>query len=185
MASRTGRPRAVSAHTLEEAASELFLERGYVHTSIDDIAARAGISRATFFNYFAQKSDLLFVSVDAALDQLEQRLDEGMGLREAIAHVADSVACTEVPLVVTQAEAMGALEDAVDAGPARVARLRLLVATEVDQPVWQWAVAGAIAEAAKAWALGPHSGGGLRDAIAGALAALTKPPHSLPTIELL
>lgn len=185
MASRTGRPRAVSAHTLEEAASELFLERGYVHTSIDDIAARAGISRATFFNYFAQKSDLLFVSVDAALDALERVVNEGMELGDALSQVADSVARSEVPLVVTQAEAMGALDDAVDAAPARIARLRAIVASHIDQPVWQWAVAGAIAEGAKAWVLGPHSGGELREAIAEALADLTAPPHWLPTIKLL
>ena len=184
MASRTGRPRAVSAHTLEEAASELFLERGYAHTSVDDIAARAGISRATLFNYFAQKSDLLFVSVDAALDELEHCLAEGMELAEAISQVSQSVSRTQVPLVLTQAEAMGALDDAIDAAPARVARLRAIVASRIDHPVWQWAVAGAIAEGAKAWALGPHRGGELRDTIGVALATLATPPQSLPPSEL-
>ena len=47
---QVGRPRASSKDVLEEAASELFLEKGYLATSIDDIAQRAGVSRATFFN---------------------------------------------------------------------------------------------------------------------------------------
>jgi AcrR family transcriptional regulator len=40
---------------LLEVAQELFAERGYAATSIDEIAVRADVSRATVFNYFARK----------------------------------------------------------------------------------------------------------------------------------
>lgn len=40
-------------------ARELFLDRGYVSTSVEDITSAAGVSRATFWTYFATKQDVL------------------------------------------------------------------------------------------------------------------------------
>src|ERR1700733_15389891 len=45
---------------LEKAAMELFQERGYVSTTVEDIAARAGLTERTFFRYFADKREVLF-----------------------------------------------------------------------------------------------------------------------------
>ncbi|MBN9180650.1 MAG: TetR family transcriptional regulator, partial [Microbacterium sp.] len=45
MDSRAGRPKSSSRETIADAACELFLEQGYEHTSIADIATRAGVSR--------------------------------------------------------------------------------------------------------------------------------------------
>jgi AcrR family transcriptional regulator len=44
---------------LFEAAIRLFREKGFDATSADEIAARAGCSRATFFNHFGSKSAVL------------------------------------------------------------------------------------------------------------------------------
>lgn len=41
-----------------DAAIALFAERGYESTTMDDIAARAGLSRRSAFNHFPAKSDL-------------------------------------------------------------------------------------------------------------------------------
>lgn len=173
---RTGRPRALSRATLEDAASELFLEQGYPYTSIDDIAARAGISRATFFNYFAQKSDLLFASVDQALADLEQRISHGEPLMSAVSAVAADTSRDRIPLIATQAEAMGALDDAWEAAPARMAKLREIVSMAVAEPVWQWAIAGALAEGTLMWARSPDVNSTLSGAIRGALSRLDGPP---------
>lgn len=43
---------------LLEAAQALFVEVGYDATTMDDIAARAEVSRATVFNYFPRKEEL-------------------------------------------------------------------------------------------------------------------------------
>src|SRR5690625_4692731 len=75
---RVGRPRAASREMLEEAACELFLEQGYAATSVADITQRAGVSRATFFNYIPTKSDLLWTSVDDALDTLADELERSL-----------------------------------------------------------------------------------------------------------
>ncbi|HNP15950.1 MAG TPA: helix-turn-helix domain-containing protein, partial [Terrimesophilobacter sp.] len=64
-----GRPKASSRGTIEEAAAELFLEQSYSGTTIEEITQRAGVSRATFFNYFESKSDLLWIDADRAIER--------------------------------------------------------------------------------------------------------------------
>ena len=46
-----------------DAATDLFAEKGYEETTVDDIAERAGISRRSFFRYFTSKSDLMAYGV--------------------------------------------------------------------------------------------------------------------------
>lgn len=45
---------------LENAAMQLFLERGYERTTVEEIAERAGLTERTFFRYFADKREVLF-----------------------------------------------------------------------------------------------------------------------------
>jgi len=42
-----------------DAAIDLFAEKGFDETTIDDIASAAGVSRRSFFRYFSSKSDLM------------------------------------------------------------------------------------------------------------------------------
>ncbi|WP_103337134.1 TetR family transcriptional regulator [Amycolatopsis sp. CA-126428] len=50
---------------LREAALNLYLERGFDQTMVNDIAARAGVTARTFFRHFADKREVLF---DAAAE---------------------------------------------------------------------------------------------------------------------
>ncbi len=45
---------------LQEAALELYLERGYDKTTAGDIAARAGVTERTFFRHFIDKREVFF-----------------------------------------------------------------------------------------------------------------------------
>lgn len=122
-----GRPRASSRDTIEEAAAELFLEQSYAGTTIDEIAQRAGVSRATFFNYFQSKSDLLWIDADHAIERLEERLADGDTVIAAVAAVAAEVGPERVPLAVTQSDVMGTADELVASGLARVARVAGLI----------------------------------------------------------
>jgi AcrR family transcriptional regulator len=60
-----------------EMAIDLFVERGYEETTIDDICSVAGISRSSFFRYFHSKEDVLLREVadvgESLLTALEAR----------------------------------------------------------------------------------------------------------------
>src|SRR6188768_2570854 len=111
----TGRPRASSREVLSEAACELFLEKGFEATSITEIAARAGVSRSSFFNYFSSKSDILWGAFDERLDAAAERLDSGDGasVPDILRGIAGGFAPDSLALAVANAAAMG-LADELD-----------------------------------------------------------------------
>ena len=47
-----------------DAATALVRERGYAATSVDDICARAGIGKGSFFHHFKSKEELLLASIE-------------------------------------------------------------------------------------------------------------------------
>ena len=49
---------------LEQAALELYLERGFEQTTVAEIAKRAGLTERTFFRHFADKREVLFAGAD-------------------------------------------------------------------------------------------------------------------------
>jgi AcrR family transcriptional regulator len=54
---------------LQQAAIELYLERGFEQTTVAEIAKRAGLAERTFFRYFVDKREVLFWG-SAALQEL-------------------------------------------------------------------------------------------------------------------
>src|ERR1700761_4606171 len=53
-----------------EAATELFLERGFDGVSVGDIAERAEVGRTTFFRHFGDKQEVVFAKEQELLDTI-------------------------------------------------------------------------------------------------------------------
>ena len=69
-----GRRRATSRAELEQAAFALFAVQGFDATTVDEIAAAAGIGRRTFFRYFPSKNDIPWGAFEVELERMRVRL---------------------------------------------------------------------------------------------------------------
>ena len=69
-----GRRRVTSRAELEHVAFELFAANGFELTTVDDIAAAAGIGRRTFFRYFPSKNDVPWGMFEVELERMRARL---------------------------------------------------------------------------------------------------------------
>lgn len=158
---QAGRPRASSRQLIEDAAAELFIEQGYAATTVEAITQRAGTSRATFFNYFEAKSDLLWLEVDGAIARLRE--DPRGDLRAALRREAEAM---PVPLALTQSELIGSEAEIAASGLIRVAALAsaLLPFVEGDR-LAAGVYASAIAEAWLSWSRAGVARGALADRV--------------------
>ena len=175
----SGRPKASSRETLAEAACELFLERGYESTTVAEIAARAGVSRSSFFNYFASKADILWAGLDERVGEAEAALTSGVDVRAALSRIGDDFAPDSLALALVNADAMGLEEELARESASRRGRLAHAVAKALrargcgplEAEVAGAAHGGAVLAAIELWA---HQGPGvspLADLLAAALDA--------------
>jgi AcrR family transcriptional regulator len=69
-----GLRRADKREAIARAAETLFRVHGFEHTTVDQIAAGAGVSRRTFFRYFATKDAVVFPHAEERLEQFLELL---------------------------------------------------------------------------------------------------------------
>ncbi|MEV7346386.1 TetR family transcriptional regulator [Streptomyces sp. NPDC093544] len=76
---------------LVAAAFQLFLERGYEQTTVDDIVALAGVGRRSFFRYFPSKEDVVFPDHERCLADMTAFLHDGTDEDDPVQRVCDAV----------------------------------------------------------------------------------------------
>jgi TetR/AcrR family transcriptional regulator, regulator of mycofactocin system len=78
---RRGRPPSTSRRELRLIALRLFAEHGFDSTTIEQVAAEAGVSERTFFRYFTSKASVLWSEFESEVETI----------RTALGSVADDV----------------------------------------------------------------------------------------------
>ena len=71
---RRSRKRLATRRAISLVADRLFLERGFDHVTVDEIAAAADVGRMTVFNHFARKEDMFFDRDEEGRETLREAL---------------------------------------------------------------------------------------------------------------
>jgi AcrR family transcriptional regulator len=79
---RKNREKEYRIKQIKDSAATLFYKKGFVATTIEDIAAAAEISKGTIYLYFKSKDDLYFSLVEPSLDKLSKKLIKIAGMKE-------------------------------------------------------------------------------------------------------
>ena len=73
---RQSRKRLATRQKISDAASRLFIERGFDKVTVDEIAAAADVARMTVFNHFSRKEDMFFDLDDQGREDLRAALEK-------------------------------------------------------------------------------------------------------------
>jgi AcrR family transcriptional regulator len=79
---------------LQQAALDLYGERGFEQTTVAEIAKRAGLTERTFFRYFTDKPEVLFAGAAALQELLVTRVAEAPDSMAPIGAVASALEAT-------------------------------------------------------------------------------------------
>ena len=85
------RNRRQTLQRIAEVGVELFLAKGYEATTLDEIAAAAGISRRTFFYYFRSKDDILLAHLGGYPEALKEAVLESASAGAPVDVVRDAL----------------------------------------------------------------------------------------------
>lgn len=87
---RRERKKREARQRIVECAAALFAARGYGATTMDDIGECADVSRATVFNYFARKEDIVLAWFTDRRGEFARLLTESDDLGETLARLRDA-----------------------------------------------------------------------------------------------
>jgi AcrR family transcriptional regulator len=125
------------------AAFDLFEERGYDNTTVTEIAARAGLTKRTFFRHYADKREVLFA---------------GLGLLQDVMVAAVAAAPESAAPIEAVGAALEAAGDFFGEGPELARRRRRIIVANPElqerELIKLAGLAGAVAEALRARGVG-------------------------------
>ncbi|HZC05910.1 MAG TPA: TetR family transcriptional regulator [Ktedonobacterales bacterium] len=119
--------------TIEEAALQLFQQRGYERTSIQDIADAVMMSPRTFFRYFASKEEVLFGPMRAIQSDALRKLEHVAST--ASPHVALRTIFTYLASGYQQQRASFLIRYQVALGTPSIASIYLYALTETEPEI--------------------------------------------------
>jgi AcrR family transcriptional regulator len=122
------RKRLATREAISNAATRLFLERGFDHVTVDEIAAAADVGRMTVFNHFPRKEDMFFDRDDEARERLREALrqrDPRVAPVETLRLLAHRLVAEKSPYVEFSARSQGFVET-IEASEALKARARAI-----------------------------------------------------------
>jgi AcrR family transcriptional regulator len=110
---RRSRKRFATRQGISNAATRLFLERGFDSVTVDEIAAAADVGRMTVFNHFPRKEDMFFDRDAEAREILREALrqrDPRVSPIETLRLLVHRLVAEQSPLVRFSAESQGFIE---------------------------------------------------------------------------
>ncbi|WP_017966802.1 TetR family transcriptional regulator [Rhizobium leguminosarum] len=119
---RRERKRRQTRARIEQAAMNLFLQRGFEATTIEDITEAADVSKRSFFDYFPSKEEVVFAWQDAFADRLMAAIAARPVGESSVAAVEEAITATVIASVDEPGLASG---DLIHRTPALKARDQL------------------------------------------------------------
>jgi AcrR family transcriptional regulator len=99
---RRSRKRLATRQTISDAATRLFMEHGFDHVTVDQIADAADVGRMTVFNHFPRKEDMFFDRDEEGRAVLRQALlerDAGLAPIEALRQLMHRLVAAGAPSI--------------------------------------------------------------------------------------
>jgi AcrR family transcriptional regulator len=122
------RKRLATRQAISDAATRLFIERGFDQVTVDDIAAAADVGRMTVFNHFVRKEDMFFDRDEEGQEILREALrqrDPNVSAIETLRLLAHRLVAQKSPAVEFSARSRSFVE-AIAASETLKARARAI-----------------------------------------------------------
>src|ERR1700678_2942198 len=128
MSDRRSRKRLATRQAISDAATRLFIERGFDQVTVDEIAAAADVGRMTVFNHFPRKEDMFFDRDEEGREMLRQALrqrDPGTSPIEALRLLAHRLIAERSPAIEFSARSQSVIK-AIERSETLKARARAI-----------------------------------------------------------
>ena len=118
-----------------DAMTQAVAEKGYARVAVADVIERAGVSRKTFYEQFANKEECFLAAYDAGVDRLLAAIDEALATLapDWLAAARRAVEVYLETMAAGPAFARAFLIEALGAGPAALERRSIVQGRFADQ----------------------------------------------------
>lgn len=139
---------ALHRETILDAAESLFIEKGYLSSSIEDLSTASGYSRRTIYVYFENKEDIYLHIVLRSLKELHENIQQAIQSNAdfltqyfALCEAMRFYACKH-PQSLTSVNQMKTGQLNPDAVPAAVTKEIFVVGEQINQTLETFLVSG-------------------------------------------